>query len=1278
MAVERPVRVGAAGLGAEGLLTALLAGPTAEERAQGLWSAIPEGTTLEGVEFALSGAEGVHSDRAVVVRLGVPLGALRGLDHGTFEIIVYQVGGTLEPLGWRDLRIQTWDPAAGEFVPLAAFLPQIPAPRKETVLSGEEVTPLSVAHVGQPPAPGQGQPQGALSGKTVYVSAGHGWQWNGYDWRVQRIPYPRPPYEGPIIEDHNNAEVVNQYLLEYLWNAGAQVWPVRERDMNSAEVVVDNDAPGQGAGYLKTGTWTTTSGTGYAGTDYHCATTVTGTPTATATWTVTLPADGQYAVYVWYRPGSDRVPDARYTVHHAGGETTVTVDQQHHGTTWHYVGTYGFRGGEVATVTLSNLSSQAGQIVVADAVRFGGGIFDDLTGIQTSATEPPDKPWWEVAAYYQVQRMGMGQPPGDVTARPIYARWEHAGTGDDAVYVSWHTNGVSGYQWHSHGTISIIHNGQGEQITPGSEALRDAIHAELVQDIRAGWDSDWPGYKRSMNLGELRMLWDDDLDQDPNQQQIPGALIEVAYYDHPDDTDALKEPAFELLAARAIYQGILHYFDSNGVELPEPPTHLAVRNVGGGQVRISWRPSPTDTLGLVGDLATGYRVYTSTDGLGWSNGIPVTATTAYTLTHTPTPPHSSLLFIRVTATNDGGESFPTETLAARVGDDVGVLLVNGFDRLNSTMLVPDYYAPTDEEHMRMFLDRMNRYDYVVQHGEAISYPFDSASNEAVQAGWINLADYELVDWILGEESAPDETLDATERALLEGFLDGGGALFLSGTEVGYHLDGLGTAPDFYATHLRANYAGDDAETYVVTPTLGFIFEGLGPFRFDAAGMYDADFPDQLTPISGSVAALAYQGGGGGTAAVQYADGCERLMYFGFPFETIWPDQRPAVMARVLDFLDECLSLPVNTRIVTPIYGSAHSTVPPFEGTAEVYSGTLQRVAVQVYRLSDGYHWTGSDWNVAQTWLTATGTVTWSYDLLPALGGVDSDGDYRLHARAWTTDGYSDTSPAEVVFAYDTISPTGATLITPTGGITVAAGTVTLAWQPVGPDEGSTLAYVVELDGQPYTTTQSVYTATSVAEGLHTWGVQVFDAAGNRSEWITDTFSVSWYRCWLPLVMRDFEEQQVPCTDVIVNGGFESDGGWVLNRLAVYDTIYVYSGARSVRVGIPPEEPGVYAYSSVSQTVTLPTGSAATLRLQVHPISEGNDPDDLHYVWLFDQWEGYEPLDWTTTNDPAWVQREYDLSAYLGQTVTLYIGAKNDGDDDTAALYVDDVVLEVCP
>ncbi len=1258
----------------EALLAALLAGPSPREQARGIWSAIPAGTTLGGVDI-----EG----RSFTVRLKVPPGALRELDHATFEAIVEQIGWTLEPVGWRELYIQTWDPATESFVPLADFLPAIEPPRKAEAVAltplpspppsagraGNEVSPT---YTGQPPAPGQAQPQGALTGKTIYVSAGHGWQWNGTAWRTQR-----PVYQG-FIEDHNNAEAVDQYLLAYLWNAGALAWPVRERDMNPSTVIVDNDAPGPGNGYAETGTWTTSISQGYNGGTYRYALTTPGAATATAVWTATLPADGQYAVYAWYRQWTNRAPDARYTVRHAGGSTEVVVNQKVHGNTWHYLGTYGFRGGEVATVTLSNCSNcsaYSSTAVIADAVRFGGGTFNSLAGIQTSAPYPPNKPWWETAAYYYVQRMGVNPSNytdfNDVIARPIYARWEHAGTGDDAVYISWHTNGYNGTV---RGTETYAHNGEGLPRTEGSLELRHTVHTELVHDIRAGWDPNWIDRGEKLkNLGELRLLWDDN-----PLVRMPGALVEIAFHDNPYDAAALKEPAFQMLAARAIYQGIVKYFEQrDGIDLtllPEPPTHLAVQNVGGGRVRISWRPSPTDTVGLRGDAATGYRVYTSTSGIGWSNSIPVGNTTVYTLTGLVP---GQLLFVRVTAVNAGGESFPTETLAVRVGDGAGMLLVSGFDRLNNTMLVPDY-DPVEGYNLRMFLDRMNGYNYTVQHGEVISYPFDSSSNEAVRDGDVDLTDYTVVDWILGEESTQDETLSGTEQGLLGTFLDGGGALFISGAEIGWDLDYLGSAGDrsFYNNYLRADYVGDDAGTYQVAPVPGSIFDGLPSFRFDAAGMYDADYPDVIAPVNGSTAALTYSGGTGGVAAVQYGNGCRRLVHFGFPFEVIHPDHRAAVMGRVMDFLGLCLPPPVNTHITSPSDGAAYNTPPSFTGTAEAGgTATLSRVEVQVRRESDGAYWTGSLWSAAESWVTATGTFSWTYPLTMPL----IDDSYRLRARARTTGGELDPSPAEVVFTYDTISPTATSLITPTGGVTIPGlPGVTLEWMPVGPDGGSPLAYRVELDGQPYTTTQSVYTLTQIADGPHTWGVQVFDAAGNRSGWVTDTFTISRLHLWLPTVLHDFVERETPCTDVILNGGFESDEGWTFNRLATYETVVVHTGARSVRVGIPPGEPGQYAYSSVTQKVTVPTGSTATLSMWVYPIGEGNDSGDWFYVGLFDPFNNYHSIEVWRSNGQAWEWREYDLSAYTGQTITLYIGARNDGDDDTAAMYVDDVALEVCP
>jgi len=1234
----------------ESLVRALVDGPTPQERSEGFWTAVPQGTEVAAVLEP--------SERTVVVRLEVPASELEHLDHERFEVLVEQVGGTLAPTDWGDLRIQVRDPESGDFVALADFLPEIEVPAKPSS-DGDGGSGAAAVEGGQPGAPGQGQPAGALSGKTVYVSAGHGWEWNSYrdQWRTQRPPYPSGDYDGPIIEDHNNAEAVNQYLLHYLWNAGAQVWPVRERDMNSDETIVDDpDA-------ACSGSWASIE-SGYGGHSRE-ADTVTGEPTAATTWSASLAADGRYAVYVWYEAKAGRATDARYIVHHAGGETTVRVNQQQDGYTWRYIGTYGFLAGGEARVTLTNKSDVAGRTVAADAVRFGGGTFDSLGGIDTVADGPPHKPWWEVASYYYTQKMGMPAPYGDVTARPTYARWEQSDSEGPAVYVSWHTNGATGHQWSYSGTETYAHNGEGLARTEGSLELRHALHSEVVRDIRAGWDSSWVDRgEKTRNLGELRLLWDDDA-----SKRMPGALLEIGFHDHPGDTDALKEPRFNQLVARAVYQGIVKYFDSNGVLLPEPPTHPAVANIGGGSVRVSWEPSPTDGVGLRGDAATGYRVYTSRNGIGWSNGVSVGSGTEHVISGLSA---GELLFVRVTATNAGGESFPTETLAVRVGDTAEVLIVNGFDRLNETMCVCEN-DPTEGLNMRMLLDRMNRYDYVIQHAEAIRdaahLAFDSASNEAVRDGAVNLNNYTIVDWILGEESTDDETLDAAERSLLQAFLSEDGALFISGSEIGYHLSPAD--PSFYGGRLRAAYLGDNAGTYEVEGRSGD-FWGL-QFRFDAPGMYNADYPDHIGPVNGSEEALRYRGGCGGTAAVQYENPhneCERLVYFGFPFETIRADQRGDVMSAVLGFLGQCLNPTVDTAIGSPAYDSAHRELPIVSGSAHVEHATLDRVEVQLQDATNGTYWNGTSWGSTEAWVLATGGSSWSYDLPMSL----PESKYRLRARGRTTGELRDGTPAEVTFTYDRTPPEATTLISPTGGVEIAAlPELMLNWTEVVPDGGSDLTYRVMLDGEVFATSSPFYTTPHVGDGTHEWQVEVRDEAGNSSGWTQpETFSIRRQHTWLPAALQASDGQPPSCRNLVINGGFELNSGWYFNN-ATYDASRPHSGQRSALVGYDSR-----SYSSVRQTVVIPEGSRATLRLWVYPMNENQDPDDLQYVWLWDESSADHPLELTTSDAKSWRQGEYDLTDFMGERVTIIVGATNDGDGNLTRVYVDDVELEVCP
>src|SRR5688572_13661452 len=70
-------------------------------------------------------------------------------------------------------------------------------------------------------------PEGALAGKVVYLSPGHGFTWvPALGWRTQRGTH------NDIVEDLVSAEAVDQFHIPYLQAMGAYVVPVRESDLN--------------------------------------------------------------------------------------------------------------------------------------------------------------------------------------------------------------------------------------------------------------------------------------------------------------------------------------------------------------------------------------------------------------------------------------------------------------------------------------------------------------------------------------------------------------------------------------------------------------------------------------------------------------------------------------------------------------------------------------------------------------------------------------------------------------------------------------------------------------------------------------------------------------------------------------------------------------------------------------------------------------------------------------------------------------------------------------
>ena len=829
------VAVPVAGPGLAAALQRVVDGPDAVQRAAGLTTLVPPGTRLLGVTARDARCEITLDD-----------GILRAAVAGGIEDAIEQLTKTafgVDP-GLRSVEIHVVE-RDGTRRPLGSLLGDSgPLPRR-----GDGGLVVAAAQV-----------QGALSGKRIALSPGHGYYWHStLGWTTQR-----GLIDG-LIEDVHTNEIALRWIAPYLENLGAQVITCRERSESDTESVVDDSAAPPAFATL--GAWSSSASAGYAGLGYRFASTAPGS-VEQATWRVAVPADGSYPVYAWFRAGANRSDVARYAITHAGGTDLVLVDQTRDGSTWRYLGEWWFRAADGAQIALL-ADAPAGRVVIADAVRVGGGSGTLVRGTGTSGRAK-----WLEAARYWAQYVGAASTvwnsisggednDDDVTARPRLAEW----IGADA-FVSLHTNAGGGL-----GTSTYIYNGGA---TAGSTTLQARIHDQIVADIRAEYDAGWTDRgKLQANFGEVRLL-----------ATMPGVLIELAFHDTPGSVDhrALHDPRFRRLAARAIARGVLRYFAPTAPFPPEAPGSLRVVQDGARGLSVAWSPS---------GLATEYAIEQSADGKGFRE---VARTTANSWSTGPLAPGTALCF-RVRALNASGRSFPTEVLCGMTTHHGGasLLLVQAFDRFERTVKEPENT-----------LDYLPRHLLALRAAHAFSLAVDSATNEAVQVGAVALANYRCVDWACGEESTAHESFNGLEQTLVRNYVQGGGRLLVSGSEIGWDLEARGSAGDlaFHRQVLGASYVADDAASYGFRPRAGSIFAGLAAGSFDdgSGPTYDVDYPDVLAAADAqSTLALEYANGAG--AAIQRIAGAARVVYLGFPIETIREDAlRGEILQRALRFL----------------------------------------------------------------------------------------------------------------------------------------------------------------------------------------------------------------------------------------------------------------------------------------------------------------------------------------------------------------------------------------
>lgn len=153
-------------------------------------------------------------------------------------------------------------------------------------------------------------------------------------------------------------------------------------------------------------------------------------------------------------------------------------------------------------------------------------------------------------------------------------------------------------------------------------------------------------------------------------------------------------------------------------------------------------------------------------------------------------------------------------------------------------------------------------------------------------------------------------------------------------------------------------------------------------------------------------------------------------------------------------------------------------------------------------------------------------------------------------------------------------------------------------------------------------------------------------------------------------------------ELLVNGGFESDEGWVFGDTPIrggYDSSLVRSGSRAGRLGAT-SGPDKFSFSSVWQRVTIPAEAGQVqLSAYVYPISQ-DQYSDIQTIAILDQ--GFKlkrTLSQDLSNSQTWEARTYDLSDLRGQTVFIYFSVFNRGRTGRlSAMYVDDVSLTWSP
>lgn len=835
-----------------------------------------------------------------------------------------------------------------------------------------------------------------LTGHHLALWQSHGWyyeqKFEKWQWQRARI--------FQTVEDLYTQSYVLPYLVPMLENAGANVLLPRERDTQTNEIIVDNDyninnssynekkgkekwEDGQTLGFANLKNAYNTGENPFKMGTFRETTTISKGKESYCEWKPNIPEAGKYAVYVSYQTVKNSTDDALYTVHHLGGETEFRVNQTMGGGTWIFLGYFKFAEGtnENCKVVLSNKSQKSGQIVTADAVKIGGGMGNiarsnasDDSGTTASTSKYPrytegSRYWLQWAGVPDTiysRTGGQNDYSDDFQSRGFWVNYIAGGSSvlpnkeglniPIDLAMAFHSDAGTTPNDSIIGSLGIcmthVNDEKFENGKPriASRYLTEMIMNEVVTDIRKNYEPKWT----------RRQIWNRSYSE-ARVPEVPTMLLELLSHQNFADMRYGLDPRFQFTVSRAIYKGMLkfiaHQYDRDYVVQPLPVSSFALNFVSENKVRLNWIPTLDSSEPTA--KPTKYVIYMRVDDGDFDNGVAIPYSDAQVEIE-----KDKIYSFKVTAINEGGESFPSEILSvSRKSNEKGsVLIVNGFDRISAPTSfnmddsagfwdtvdhgVPDKvqynytgsqyefdrhakYSSNDDSGFGASYSNYettviagNSFDYPYTHGKSISkagYSFVSASRDAIINGQVKLANYKLVDLILGKQRqtklgrgyfVPEfKTYPKELQDKITNYCQQGGNILVSGAYIGSDLwrsqnpkqEDMAFASNILKYQLREAQAS--ANGNVISVSSPFSFKGEFDFYNRPNSIsYGVESPDAIEPVgenSFTIFKYTENNLSAGIASQTYYKTC----VLGFPFEVIKDeDQRNDLMKGILSFM----------------------------------------------------------------------------------------------------------------------------------------------------------------------------------------------------------------------------------------------------------------------------------------------------------------------------------------------------------------------------------------